>query len=487
MAGLRGLRVADFTNRMDEHFAWPKVKPIVINTTDYRPMAPVWQNEGTNDGTIAIVDNYEEAQCRQNPEDELWKSRLTLWHGDVKTIIRLRSMQAMRMETAERAYDTKQWIMPVLGLWHLRFNLLKLIHRTHWGGSFPPEQSCLQYAADAWNRSNVNVPNDFAKLEELLTHSYQARILALLLENSEQVFIRPEDAEAWIKRLSEKDLENRVNAVIDAFNPPKTDANDESFSQNEAWFNHQCFVRHMNVYFQLRYSIKFADIGLLRQALRDVCVIFQAKEGKCDNYAPELLRVLQMVDSQASQIKLQDAILSNMLVNLAGDPDKNFEVDRLVEFLNKLVSTTKRDRLNSTKPLDELLREITLTAPYMLQLKRAIEKQFGKPRKGNHPPKDAAEDIWTMVKDLHAEDYQQRNKDGFSVYLVTDLIRGGFQNLGENVVKHNEKLRAGTTALNEVMIDECPETIDERQCDDNTTILNTNVDEEMQRLMEEAF
>ncbi|KAL2040563.1 hypothetical protein N7G274_006542 [Stereocaulon virgatum] len=65
-------------------------------------MAPVWQNEGTNEGTAAIITKYEEIQGGQNPEDPMWSERLVLWHGDVKTILRFRSVQAMRSISGER-------------------------------------------------------------------------------------------------------------------------------------------------------------------------------------------------------------------------------------------------------------------------------------------------------------------------------------------------------------------------------------------------
>ncbi|KAL2039298.1 hypothetical protein N7G274_007966 [Stereocaulon virgatum] len=87
---------------LNTSFPWPEVQLAQPVPAQYYPMAPVWQNEGTNEGTAAIITNYEEIQVGQNPEDPMWSERLVLWHGDVKTILRLRSVQAMRSISGER-------------------------------------------------------------------------------------------------------------------------------------------------------------------------------------------------------------------------------------------------------------------------------------------------------------------------------------------------------------------------------------------------
>lgn len=459
-------------------FPWPTKEHLRIAPVKYHPMAPVFENEGTNDGTLAICGNYIEDQCQLKTDDERWSTLLTQWHGDVKTILRLRSVQALRKKTSRQAYDTLEWIHPTLGLWHLRYNLLKLFHRTHWGGSQPSDSSTLQYAADAWGRTNVNVPTDFAKLEDLLIHSYQARILGLLVTLSGLEFTRREDAEEWVQSLGKEEVERRLLEVTDTFNPHGFDSMDSTRAQNQIWNNHQCFIRHMNIYFMLRFSIKFADIGTLPHALREVAILTQAKESKCDNYGPELLRVLHVLDPNSSAIRLRKGFLANMLVNLSGDPEKNFEVDRLVEFLNRLVSISKRDRMSSTKPLEELLAQIVLTAPYLLENKLRLERTIGRTRKGNHPPKDASEDIWTMAMDLSRKDFKTRNQPGFSAFPAVNLRKSGFQSLGQNVMKYNHSISSGLS-----LDEEDPDSLGEGQEENNST--SFTADEEMDQLLQD--
>ena len=242
---------------------------------------------------------------------------------------------------------------------------------------------------------------------------------------------------------NKRDLKQRLERLREFVDPSEHNDLRKEPPLNENWYNHQCFIRHMGIYLTLCHAIKFADIGLLRQALREVCILFQAKEANASNYAPELLRLMHLYDSEAADLILQEAMLINGLVNLSGKPGKSFEIDRLVEFLNGMVALVRRDRISSTKPISELLREVTLSAPYMLELKQRLEAQFGKPRSGDHLPKDASEDIWIMALDLRRGDLEKIDTEQFSAWLATDLIYNGYQNLGENVLTYNSKIDSG--------------------------------------------
>ncbi|KAL8926613.1 MAG: hypothetical protein Q9172_001712 [Xanthocarpia lactea] len=433
----RGLNPGEAFTRM------PVLEEVKIGPTKYHPFAPVWTSEATNDGNITIQRNYEEIQCRLDPTHPRWATILKPTFGDLKTVQRILSVQDIRCSTAQGHYDRKEWMVAGLGLWHLRFNMLKLIHRIHWGGSDSLDASTLQFAADAWTRSNVNTAKDFNKLQDLCQHSYHARIVGLILHLASKKCRTKSEFANWIKGQSSAQLKRTLDRVVQSTNPKDFDAMEQDPPVNEIWYNHQCFIRHMNVYFILTHAIKFADIGLLRQALREACIIFQAPEGQTTNYGPELLRLMHLYDSEAAHPDLQRAMLVNSLVNLRGTRGKTFEVDRLVEFLNAAVAIARKDRTNSTKTTHDLLREITLVVPYMLEVKRKVDDLWGRPRSGEHPEKDAAEDIWTMAYDLKERDFTRLEEEAFSCHLATNLIRSGYACLGDNVYKYNERATAG--------------------------------------------
>ena len=425
----------------------PEIRRIAYSKTKSHPLAPVPQDESTTEGNILIHEDIEERQLKKDPNDPMWNHILLPYYGDLKTILRILAVQSCRRD-AERPYDSRKWMIPGLGLWHLRLNLLRLIHKNHWGGSKPTDGSTLQFAADAWKRSNVNTGQDFNKLEALLVHSYQARVSAVMMQmcNNRRNINPIQSAskfEEWLKRRKLSNYESLVNELIDTVHSFNSRAQSAPLVENEVFENHLRFIRHMEVYFQLRHSIKYGDIGLLRHALRDTCVIFQASEGGTFNYAAELIRLIHLYCSEASDVVLQEAMLANSLVNLQGSYDKYFETDRLLEYLNGILKEGLAARRNSTKSSDDLLKEIALTIPYNLQLRLNVHGLLKRYYRGNHPVKPVSEDLQIMALDLLNRDMRYMEKRLFSAYIAADLLRSGAANLGANVDKYNEKVQMG--------------------------------------------
>jgi hypothetical protein len=74
-----------------------------------------------------------------------------------------------------------------MGLFHLQLNLLRLIHRAHWGLSakeYYPDStdfSTLSWMADVLQRSKVEDAALFFPIEELVLHSYHVRVIAMFI------------------------------------------------------------------------------------------------------------------------------------------------------------------------------------------------------------------------------------------------------------------------------------------------------------------
>lgn len=100
------------------------------------------------------------------------------------------------------------------------------------------------------------------------------------------------------------------------------------FSLNDHWNN------HMEAYLTLCWSIKWGDVGLLKDALREVTIILQAPSGKKPKYAREMLRQMHVLDTTAADPILQRAYIANALVNLRGLPFTFYEMDLLLEHQN---------------------------------------------------------------------------------------------------------------------------------------------------------
>ena len=144
--------------------------------------APSMHSESSLAGSIAVFEDLNVSQMGIDQSDPQWEDRLTIWWGDLKTEILMRSMQiqGMQSEDSTRLYHRYQHIFPGLALWHLQFNYLKMIWELFYPGGSATERSTLQWAADHWHCDKTTKPTDFHSLEDLTIHSYRARVLAML-------------------------------------------------------------------------------------------------------------------------------------------------------------------------------------------------------------------------------------------------------------------------------------------------------------------
>lgn len=103
---------------------------------------------------------------------------------------------------------------------------------------------------------------------------------------------------------------------------------------NNHWNNHVYFCRIVEPYMTLCYEIKNGDIGLLRHALRKLCIILQAPVAREPKYARAMLRQVHIFDTKAADPILQEAYLANALVNPRGERRTFYEMDLLLEHRN---------------------------------------------------------------------------------------------------------------------------------------------------------
>ena len=138
----------------------------------------------------------------------------------------------------------------------------------------------------------------------------------------------------------------------------------------------------------------------MQYTLIETYIFFQSKNAKTNNYGPEFLKLMQIINNRLIIKDLQIAILSNIFINLSGKLNTNFKINRFIKFLNSFISIIKRNRLSLTKLLSVLLDEIIFTMLYILQLKIKLKEMLFYPRKNKYLPKDIFKDIWTIAIDL---------------------------------------------------------------------------------------
>ncbi|MCJ1471183.1 hypothetical protein MMC07_009831, partial [Pseudocyphellaria aurata] len=147
--------------------------------TEAHAFAPSMFNESSTTGNISVFEDLNVHQIGIEKTDPQWEDWLTIWWGNLKTEIQMKSMQNIGRD-ARLPYDCYQHIFPGLALWHLRFNYLKMVWEIFYLGGLANERSTLQWAADHWRRDKTTWPTDSHSLKDLTIHSYCARIIAVM-------------------------------------------------------------------------------------------------------------------------------------------------------------------------------------------------------------------------------------------------------------------------------------------------------------------
>lgn len=428
----------------------PKVDVIDCKTegsSSAFPFAPAMASENTTAGNISVFEDLNINQLGLTKDDPRFNESLYIWWGDLKTEVQMLSMQNYGIGM-DRPYDRYQHIFPGLALWHLRFNYLKMVWEVFYPGGSASERSTLQWAADHWHRDKTTRPTDFHSLEDLTIHSYRARIIAMLKpwvhqQNKRLQLHNPEILGNWLSKLSSRQWTEAMSWLDARMKDQRT----TEFSLNDHWNNHVRFCNVMEAYLTLCWSIKFGDVGLLRDALREVTIILQAPSAKKPKYAREMLRQMHILDTTAADPVLQRAYIANALVNLRGLPFTFYEMDLLLEHQNGEFKRFRSDRGSSLQETDEMFKLHALSVDALAKIRKVMNQVIiGRERSGRHPTKDASFDIQSLADQLYRSrsttpDGPEPGKIFFSENPAPDLWKEGLNQLHISVWAFNESLR----------------------------------------------
>ena len=172
-------------------------------------------------------------------------------------------------------YDRYQHIFPGLALWHLKFNYLKMVWELFYPGGSATERSTLQWAANHWYRDKTTRPTNFHSLEDLTIHSYRARVIAILKPwiQEQDPQIRLHDNLVLGKWAAQMTATKWIEALDWLDHRMEEQETKPGEIWNDHWNNHIQFCRVMEPYMTLCYAIKNGDTGLLRHAIREICII----------------------------------------------------------------------------------------------------------------------------------------------------------------------------------------------------------------------
>ena len=177
---------------------------------------------------------------------------------------------------------------------------------------------------------------------------------------------------------------------------------------DKEFVTYACFLQQGKIYKILKYSIKYTDLRLIKYAIDACCLIFKSTGQK--RYATEMLWLKQLILSKACNPELQQAILSNSLVNTYGKEDSWLEVDLFIEHPNLELKNQLYVHKNSTFDVNTLFRVTALTGLYIAKLCSSIEPVISKHINSEHT-------VYSTAKDIHSLAYQLSQKSLLSQIL----------------------------------------------------------------------
>lgn len=394
----------------------PVIDVLAPVKTVHCSLGPIPHDESSNAGNILILENI--FQHQYHLPDSAFEQRLFLIYGDQKTTQRIRSIK-QRREQAQRPYDRLQWALPVPALFHLRMNYLYMISRLHFGGQ-GGGQSTLYDAMNFWTRKKISKSNaDFYALEQLIIHSFQARVCALLWCRLAQSGpgLEFEDIARMLATHNAEAFSRLLNRIVDSYGKDARSTDDLELR------NHVLFLQHTQTYLLLKYSIKHADLGLLRRAIDRCCVYFHGSGQS--KYAYEMLYLLRLTSTRAATPELQRAILANGLVNRQGKANSWYETDRLVEFHNGTLRKLLNAKRGSAITLDYLFEHCALNTDFFASLAKQTESFYSINHNSKHPEKPAERDIRVMAQRLSRSGSITLHSGRTVKHEATDVLKVG--------------------------------------------------------------
>jgi uncharacterized protein DUF6589 len=409
--------------------AMPVIEVLNPSVTIHQPLGKIKHDESTNSGNIAILENIFVRQYELPPSS--FSDSLKPVFGDQKTVARLRSVKARRKEESD-PYNSFRWVLPIPALFHLKMNLIALIHKTFFQEeNHRGEAWSLAYSRDSLNRKKIGSKgSNFFDQEEFIIHNFQARVLAVMDAQSGKG-PRSDDTFPFAKTTPEE-----LNIAIEhtASKLLEVSLDEDENIGNEYW-NHVQFLRITFSYLLLKYSVKHGDIGLLRRAITYACFYFNGS--KQHNYAYETLYLFHLTCTEAADPCLQQAILANGLINWQGKDNTWWETDRGVEVHNGNMKAIIRGKRTSNQDLDYLFDYCALNSAFYSRLRGALYSRFGADKNDDHQhiPKSAEADIRRLAMQLKSSILPGTD----CTYRVANLFHEGAGKLCKNVESFNSR------------------------------------------------
>ncbi|KAF9537514.1 hypothetical protein EC957_008066, partial [Mortierella hygrophila] len=391
----------------------PEVGPLPVMQSKTYPLRTMRIDQSSVEGNKAVIEDI--IKSLQLPEAYFGALKRIILAGDQLTVCRVRSIikQLKREKTAYARIKTNYGSPGVGGSLANTISLLGRIRVNKDKPNFHAVDELIRHVLDvtalkAWEE--VFDTKDLSIIADGLDKSVVERL------------VQKKADEILFKILSHSQHEERDGVVfVEEESPVKTTAS----------MNSSLFLRDAIVYVELGVSIKAGDIGRIEAILRWMTIMFQA--GSTKNYANELLHLFCGL-RYAWPDQAKRAILSSMLVNTTGKPNRWLATDMHQEHNNLLIKVIHAAK-GGNLSWETLAEKIAAIIETFARTKKKFEAEFGlKHNNTRHGTVDSIDEINILMGAL-------RDHDIFSVHPtrpnskkaepVVDLMEQGDDQLAE--------------------------------------------------------
>jgi hypothetical protein len=414
--------------------------------TETLTLGPLMFDESTEAGNVEILRNIHEEQFGLSVDDPRWEKNMYLHVGDALTTQRIASMKS-NLLPCPKPYFRADWILSVIGLWHLRYNFVKLIVEEHFGGP-SDDTSTLYHVWHAVFTSKSIDKGNFEQMHQLIVNAFNSKLLGLVIEYLRYTRksipglteLKQDEIAEWWKTVPLTEIEAAIRwACTKIRNSRRVDLKDPNLDYE--FENNKNFLNNVFPYMVLTDAIKLGDIQLLRYAIRSLLLMFSALKSKT-TYQYELCHYFWLTCTQASDEQLQDIILRESLVNRQGKQDSWYEMDRYNELINARVKQAKYSRRTSSLPFPRLLGRYLRVDDFMVRLRNGFANNFQANRDATHKVKDKSRHVWMIMVNTIARSHGEASgltevSGRGSITSSTDLLQTGADRLNIVVRKFN--------------------------------------------------
>jgi hypothetical protein len=422
--------------------------PLETHQTDIYTLPTLELNEAKIDETVEIIKSLMEEL--DIPLENL-HNKLAMFKGDWLTIRNITSALFQRQDSISEA-EKLDFVEPVMGLFHLQMNVLKVMLSNYWGRADGKDLASVQHFVRTVGNNRVKKDcKDFRACHSFMNDLLDAHVLAACF-SAAKVTTAAEfaarlatiDWRAMIKRVAKDAYSNQVDSMrYDEMRQPIPIE-----ERDITWENANLFLRDMLVFREYEDAVKAGDTGRIEHVIYYWGVIFQGT--KLSNYPNEMVHLVGCLRKIWGP-ELKQQWLDNCLVNPSGKAGAWMPDDMFGEYVVR--ENKKRQRPSTNATSGDFNKEINARQVMCFRYSRSAI--YTSTDATDYYMRSAQADSWMHIQKFYTEllnarvftrtesRYKLREQDEAKFYVASDLyISGALQiGTGEPVAKYKARAR----------------------------------------------